>query len=136
MLAKSPAPSAGNRSSPQQELICQESPYGSTGLLPWSTGLLSSAVSRQHRKEPALLSCTTSAEPETSKGSSWLLALTGDLSGPWGSNTSRSIPRPQGKGNQEACSHRHQPGQDLVADSWLMGNDKLLYWLFTCAQIR
>lgn len=41
-----------------------------------------------------------------------------------------------GKGNQEACGHRHQPGQDLGADSWLMGNDKLMYWLFTCAQIR
>lgn len=48
-----------------------------------------------NRKEAALFSCTTSAEPERSEGSWWLLALmSGHLSNPWGSNTSRGIPRP------------------------------------------
>lgn len=66
-------------------------------ILPWSTGLLSSGVSRHHRKEPALLPTpsTTSAEPQRSKGSWWLLALrSGHLCSPWGSSTSRGIPRP------------------------------------------
>lgn len=133
---KLPSSISWEQEQPTEELIHQESPYGSTQLPPCSRAC-------SHQEFPGTtgksLHCS-SAHPQLSQR---------DARGAGGSLPWRQVtcPAPEapalaevlldpGKGSQEVCGHRHQPGQDLGADSWLMGNDKLLYWLFTCAQIR